>query len=90
MQLKEIILPRLFNTYNKPENPNNYTVWIPKHDDGKCEIYIDKKWYEFIKIEIEPTKTETETEEEKDNKVITDKEYNLIKAIREYIKKEDE
>lgn len=84
MSKAEIIVPFLYNTYERPENPNNYSVYIPKNDTDKCQIYIDKKWFTFVAATID----ETKQEELDENKMVTDKEYNLIKAIREYFKED--
>lgn len=82
-----LFLPILYNTYELPENPNEYSVYIPKKakhiDDFK--IYVDGKWRSFATFKEDKTKQEDLNEE----KVVSDKEYNLIKAIREYIKDDD-
>lgn len=43
----------------------------------RCQIYINGKWFNFITIKVDNEL------EEADKKDITDKEYELIKALRE-------
>lgn len=92
MSKAEIILPFLFNTYEKPNNPNNYSVYIPRSKTGKCQIYINKKWFTFAVTNIDDDKKDEEDEEVEEkfteSKEVSDKEYNLIKAIREYMKED--
>lgn len=81
----EIVLPGLYNTSLKPEEKriNNYSVWVPNVlTDEKPQIYINGKWFEFGEIIIQKTKKNSE-------KSISDKEYNLLKAIRELVELED-
>ena len=73
----------MFNTYEKPNNLNNYSVYIPKNETNECQIYINKKWFTFGAINIDEDKEDEEKFAE--NKEINDKEYNLIKEIREVI-----
>ena len=84
MRKIEIIVPSLFNTYEKPTEPNNYSVYIPKNESEECEIYIGEKWFKIIHIVQDKTK-QSELDEDK---VVSDKEYELIKAIRKYREEE--
>lgn len=89
MSKAEIILPFLFNTYEKPNNPNNYSVYIPRSKTGECQIYINKKWFTFAVINIDDDKKDEEVEEKiTESKEVSDKEYYLIKAIREYMEED--
>lgn len=81
----EIVLPGLYNTPSKPEEKtiNNYSVWIPNTlTEEKPQIYINGKWFNFGEVIILKEKEEQE-------KRISNKEYNLLKAIREFIEEED-
>ena len=82
---KELIVPFLFNTYERPNKPNNYSVYIPKNEEDKCQIYINGKWFIFVATTVD----ETKQEELDEYKIVNEKEYNLIKAIREYMNKEE-
>lgn len=80
----EIVLPSLYNTPSKPksEEINNYSVWIPSIEcEEEPQICINGKWHMFGAIKI--------IKGESEDKQISDKEYNLIKAIREYIEEEN-
>lgn len=80
----EIVLPGLYNTPSKPksEEINNYSVWIPSIEcEEEAQICINGKWHIFGVVSI--------IKDEKKVKEISDKEYNLIKAIREYMEEED-
>lgn len=89
MSKAEIVAPFLYNTCEKPNNPNNYSVWIPRNDDNKCQIYIDRKWFTFAVINIDDDKKDEEVEEKiTESKEVSDKEYYLIKAIREYMEED--
>lgn len=81
MNKPEIVAPFLYNTHEKPENPNNYSVWIPLVATESPQIYIRKKWFTFVAI------TRDEYVENK-NKEVSDLEFNIIKLLREYIKGE--
>lgn len=81
----ETVLPGLYNTSSKPEEKtiNNYSVWIPNTlTEEKPQIYINGKWFDFREVIILKEKEEQE-------KRISNKEYNLLKAIREFIEEED-
>lgn len=75
-----LFVPILYIAYELPKNPNEYSVYIPKDGNGnKAQIYVNGIWRPFATIKID----ETKQEELEENKVVSDKEYNLIKAIRE-------
>lgn len=78
----KIIVPMLYNTYEKPTNVNNYSVWIARDNDNKPEIFIDNKWFTFVTIVQDNLKEEIERPN------LSDKEYAIIKALKEYIKEE--
>lgn len=78
----EIVVPILYNTYERPINVNNYSVWIPRVNDSNPEIFIDNKWFNYITI------VQDDLKEEDKETIISDKEYNIIQALREYIKEE--
>lgn len=78
----EIIVPILYNTYEKPKNVNNYSVWIARGNDNKPEIFIDNKWFTFVTVVQDNLKEEVERPN------LSDKEYAIIKALKEYIKEE--
>lgn len=76
----EIVCPFFYNTPSKPDEKeiNNYSVWVPSTvTNEKIQIYINGKWFEFGKVVI--------FKEQKKEKNISDKEYNLLKAIKEFV-----
>lgn len=77
-----IIVPILYNTYDRPTNVNNYSVWIARGNDSEPEIFIDNKWFTFVTIVKDNLKEEIERPN------LSDKEYAIIKALKEYIKEE--
>lgn len=80
----EIVLPGLYNTSSKPDEKtiNNYSVWVPNTlTEEKPQIYINGKWFNFGEVIILKEKEEQE-------KRISNKEYNLLKAIRKFIEEE--
>ena len=81
-----LFIPTLYVAYELPQNPNEYSVYIPYNDNSiKPQIYINGEWKPFAVTQIDEPK-EKDTGE---NRAISDKEYNLIKAIREYMKEEE-
>lgn len=81
MSKLEIIAPFLYNTYKRPDKPNNYSVWIPLEEE-KPQIYINNKWYTFVAT----TQDELYEENCKEDKEISDLEFNIIKSLRDYVK----
>lgn len=80
MSKLEIIAPFLYNTYERPDSPDNYSVWIPLKEE-RSQIYINNKWYTFVAT----TQDELCEEDCKDNKEISDLEFNIIKSLRDYV-----
>ena len=84
IKLPEIVIPTLYNTYDKPENPNNYSVWVsrkPKYFKG-C-IYIDGKWFEVINV-VQDELTDEDFNSQKEF-TVSKREYKLLEAIKEYV-----
>ena len=77
----KIVAPILYNTYKRPDNPNNYSVWIPLGEE-KPQIYIDNKWLTFVAT----TQDELYEENCKEDKEISDLKFNIIKSLKDYVK----
>lgn len=77
----KIVLPILYNTEERPENVNDYAVWIPINNTEMCQIYINGRWSNFVEMVIEESNNNNE-------KIVSDKEYKLIEAIREFMREE--
>ena len=83
-EFPEIILPTLYNTYEKPKEPNNYSVWINRNPKNfQCFVYINGKWFEFFDIKQDELKAEDMNPE--NEYVIDEKDYKFLKAIKDYL-----
>lgn len=84
IKLPEIVIPTLYNTYEKPENPNNYSVWINRKPKSfECCIYINGKWFEIIKtVQDELTGEDFNSQKEY---TVSKKDYKFLEAIKEYV-----
>lgn len=83
-ELPEIVVPSLYNTYKKPEEPNNYSVWINRNPkDFQCSIYINGKWFEIFDMKQDELKAEDINNQ--NEYVIDEKDYKFLKAIKDYL-----
>lgn len=88
-ELPEIIVPTLYNTYEKPKEPNNYSVWINREPKNfQCSVYINGKWFEIFIIKQDELKAEDIKAEDinaQNEYVIDEKDYKFLKAIKDYL-----
>lgn len=84
IELPEIIIPTLYNTYEKPKKPNNYSVWISRNPKKfQCSIYIKDSWFGFMHTVQDELRTEDIDSE--NEYVIDEKDYKFLKAIKDYL-----
>ena len=83
-ELPEIVVPTLYNTYEKPKEPNNYSVWINRQPENfQCSVYIKGKWFEIFSIKQDELKEEDINFQ--NEYVIDEKDYKFLKAIKDYL-----
>ena len=83
-ELPEIVVPELYITYEKPKQPNNYSVWINrKPKNFKCSVYINGKWFEVFSIKEDALREEDIYSQ--NEYVVDKKDYKFLKAIKEYL-----
>lgn len=83
--LPEIIIPTLFNTYDRPKEVNNYSCWIDRHvNSNKCQIYINGKWFEFIRMVQDDLKPEDEIKIY--GYTVSKKEYEFLNSFKKFLK----
>lgn len=49
----KLIVPKLYNTSKRPEEVNNYSVWIHTLDTSTCQIFINGKWHNFVVVKTD-------------------------------------